>query len=277
MKIGFHLSVAQGFSWTRKEALRLGCEAVQVFVKNPRSWTTKNLSDKDLEEFQRLSSDVEVFGHLSYLPNLAKIDLDDRNLNGVMHEADLCSQLGIRSLVVHCGSRSDTGTGIAMTAQAVNRILDGHDIRILLENSSGQGSSIGKNVEELAGIFEGVERKENVGICIDTAHLFEGGCDIRRRNLWRGFQREIERLLGRRRIGLFHLNDSKTDLGSRVDRHWHIGKGKIGTSPFKSILNDLKFVDLCGVMETPKEDSMDEENMKTMKSLLSPLVSCPFP
>jgi deoxyribonuclease IV len=272
MKIGFHLSVAQGFTWTYKEAKRLGCQAIQVFVKNPRSWATKIWRDEEVEAFKTIRAELEVFAHLSYLPNLAKIDLDERHLAGFVHEVELCVRLGIETIVVHCGSRPDTATGLRMTARAIDTVLADHEIKVLIENASGQGNAIGKDISELSRIYSAIERREKVGLCLDTAHLFESGYNIRNINNWNGVLRAVREDFGTDKIGLLHLNDSKTDLGSRVDRHWHIGKGKIGTPPFRSILNDIRFIGLCGVMETPKAASMDEENMKTMRSLLSPLV-----
>ncbi len=270
------MSVAKGFDWMYSEAKRLGCEAIQLFVKNPRSWSVKEWKDEELEAFSRLSAEFEIFSHLSYLPNLAKVDLDERNLAGLVHEAELSVQLGIKAMVVHCGSRDEADVGLETAASAINRVLEKRDITILLENSSGQGNSVGRAISELGRLFDGVARKERVGLCIDTAHLFESGCDMRRKIVAERVFKEVEERFGPGKIGLFHLNDSKTDLGSMVDRHWHIGKGKIGLPLFRRLLNDVRFVDVCGVMETPKADSMDEENMKTMKSLLSPLVPRPF-
>lgn len=276
LRIGFHISTAKGFVWTLREAGRLGCEVVQIFLKNPRAWTQKILTDIDLESFERLSQALPVFAHLSYLPNIAKIDGDERHMRGFLHEIDLCRQLGIRAMVVHCGSRPQRDKGIRMASQAIDHALKESDISILLENSAGQGHGIGRNIVELFEIYQGIENHERVSLCLDTAHLFASGYDIRAREVWDALIREVDGRFGPHKIGLFHLNDSKTDLGSKADRHWHIGTGKIGLHAFRDIINDLRFRNLMGVMETPKVDSMDEENMKTMKSLLSPLMSRSF-
>jgi deoxyribonuclease IV len=276
MRIGFHISISKGFEWTFREAERLSCGAVQIFVKNPRSWAGKVWRDDDVESFRRLSGNTAVFAHLSYLPNLAATDEGDLNMKGFLGELELCRQLGIDSMVVHCGSREDKDRGMEVVAETVNRALDKYDINIMLETAAGQGRAIGANFPELATIYEKVERKEKVFLCLDTAHMFQSGYDLRTRATLNGVIRAIEKYLGKGRIGLFHLNDSKTDLGSRVDRHWHIGEGKIGVRTFKYILNDKRFAGLSGVMETPKTGTMDEINMKTMKSLLSPLVPGSF-
>ncbi|OPY78389.1 MAG: Endonuclease 4 [Syntrophorhabdus sp. PtaU1.Bin153] len=278
MRIGFHISTAKGFAWTLREAGRLGCEVVQIFLKNPRAWTEKILTDSDVESFKDFSESVPVFAHLSYLPNIAKVDEDERHMRGFLHEIDLCKKLGIRAMVVHCGSRSQRDKGIRAASEAINRGLKESDIAVLLENSAGQGHGIGKNIAELFEIYQGISIKDRnrVSLCLDTAHLFASGYDIRVWEIWDALIKEVDSRFGPHKVGLFHLNDSKTDLDSKVDRHWHIGQGKIGLDAFKNIVNDLRFKNLMGVMETPKVDSMDEENMKTIRSLLSPLVSRSF-
>jgi len=273
LKIGFHLSISNGFDRTLKEAKRLHCEAIQIFLKNPRSWEHKNWKDEDVAAFRRLKAEMAVMGHLSYLPNLAKIDEDERNLKGFVHEIELCERLGLGRLVVHLGSRPDKQKGIVMIARAINNVLDRYDIELFLENSSGQGNGIGKNVDELVSVYERIERKGKIFLCIDTAHLFQAGHNIKIKKTWNAFVKDLEKGFGENKIGFFHLNDSRTPSGSCVDRHWHIGKGEIGTSFFRSLLNDKRFAHLEGVMETPKMGNMDKENMRTMRSLLSPLMS----
>lgn len=274
MHIGFHVSIARGFDWTLKEASRIGCEVIQIFLRNPRSWKTKTWSDNDREAFKRLSSAIPVYAHLTYLPNLAKIDVAN-NMNGLIHEVELCVDLGLNSMIVHCGSHQDKARGIEMVAKAINYVTIHYGITVFMENSAGQGNSLGKNLEELSMIYERIEKKEKVFLCIDTAHLFASGYDIRTPEAWEMVVADVKDLFGSDKIGFFHLNDSKTGLGSRIDRHWHIGKGSIGSDAFEIILNDVRFKNLKGVMETPKINNMDEENMKIMRSLLSPLVPRP--
>jgi deoxyribonuclease IV len=276
MHIGFHTSRGKGFEQTYDEAKRLGCEMIQIFVKNPRGWARKTWSDREREQFARLFHCLPVVAHLSYLPNIARADEEPKNRAGIMHEAELCAELGIERMVVHCGSRQDTAKGIAIAAETVREVLSSSPVSILLENSAGQGNVIGKNLEELARIFEGIGEPDRAGFCLDTAHLFESGYDVRERTVWTEIADELERRCGPDCIRFFHLNDSKTGLGSNVDRHWHIGKGEIGVECFRYLINEKRFAHLGGVMETPKMGNMDEENMKTMKSLLSPLVSGPF-
>jgi len=273
MKIGFHLSISRGFHHTLKESQRLHCDVIQIFVKNPRSWKVKRWKKKDIPTFRVLFENVPVFAHLSYLPNLARMDEDERHFKGLLHEVELCNVLGIDSLVVHCGSNRDREDGLIQVARAINRIHEKYTITILLENSPGHGYGIGRTVEELANIFHHTIWKERVLFCLDTAHLFQAGYDIRRKSTWNHVVQEIKALCGEQKIGLLHLNDSKTPLASAVDRHWHIGKGRLGIRVFQYIVNHPYLSTIPGIMETPKTDKMDEENMRVMRSLLSPLVS----
>ena len=275
MRIGFHLPIAKGFDQTLRRAQELGCEVAQIFVKNPRSWERKVWSDREREAFMRLAAAMPVVAHLSYLPNLARSDEDARNLSAFLHEAELCKEVGIERMVVHCGSREDIAKGIDAVTRAVSEALARSPLSILLENSAGQGKAIGKSVDELARICRAIGAPERVGFCLDTAHLFAAGYDVRLKAVWRSIASELETRCGPASVSFFHLNDSKTAMGSAVDRHWHIGKGEIGLRCFRYLVNEKKLAHLEGVMETPKMGKMDERNMKVMRSLLSPLVSRP--
>lgn len=274
MNIGFHLPIAKGFDVTLKEAKRLGCEVAQIFVKNPRGWKQKHWKEDDLEKFAVLKSALPVYAHLSYLPNIARADEDSMSFEGFLHEVSLATQLGIESLVVHCGSHPDEERGILVAAQTIDRVLDGSDISILLENAAGQGNTLGRDIPGLGRIYKAARRKEKIYLCLDTAHIYQSGYDIRQRKTWIRIAGEIDEYFDGR-IRFFHLNDSKTALGSNSDRHWHIGQGQIGLTAFKLLFSMQKFAHLAGVMETPKVGNMDDENMKVMRSLSSPLVPGP--
>ena len=246
-------------------------------MKNPRSWKEKEWKDEDLDQFKMLAEEVPVSAHLSYLPNIAKTDEDERHIKGFMHEAELCTQLGIGHITVHCGSRKDRAKGINMAAWAINMVLEKYsELSILLENAAGQGDSLGRNIPELAAIFAKVKNRDRIFLCLDTAHLFESGYDIRTIETWDLIMLDISRDFGEDKVLLFHINDSRTRLGSNIDRHWHVGKGEIGIDAFKLIVNNKSFAHLSGVMETPKVGKMDEENMRVMRSLLSPLMPRSF-
>ncbi|NMC95521.1 MAG: TIM barrel protein, partial [Syntrophorhabdus sp.] len=138
MRIGFHISIARGFEWTLKEANRLGCEVIQIFLKNPRSWKKKTWTDNDFEAFQKLIYEIPVFAHLTYLPNLAKIDENEENIKGLMHEVELCVNLGLNALIVHCGAHHEKLKGMKMVANDINRVISEYGISIYMENSAGQ-------------------------------------------------------------------------------------------------------------------------------------------
>jgi apurinic endonuclease APN1 len=276
VKIGFHVPIAKGFEHTYREAKRLDCDVIQIFVKNPRSWAEKSWSGADREAFGRSLRDLPVVAHLSYLPNIARSDEEPKNLAGFLHEAKLCAELGIETMVVHCGSRESIEKGLDAAAWSVEQVLAAYPLSVLLENAAGQGHAVGKNIPELSALRARVGDVDRVGFCLDTAHLFEAGYDVREPAVWDEIIDEMEGASGPGCIRFFHLNDSKTPLGSSVDRHWHIGKGEIGTGCFRFLLNDERLAHLGGVMETPKMGKMDEENMRVMRSLLSPLVSRPF-
>jgi deoxyribonuclease IV len=273
LKIGFHISIAKGFDWARQEAHRLHCDVLQLFVKNPRAWSEREWKPEERARFQRLSKEVMVFAHLSYLPNLARAKENALHMRAFVHEVESCIHLGIGSIVVHCGSSPAGGEETATAiGHAVDRVLQDYPISIVLENASGQGNSYGRTIGELARVFETVRCRDRLALCLDTAHLFQAGYNVRRRKTWDAIFGEVDRRLGKNKVALLHLNDSKTALDSKIDRHWHIGKGKIGLTAFRSILMDQRIASIPGVMETPKTGNMDEVNMGIVRSLLSPLV-----
>jgi deoxyribonuclease-4 len=274
VKLGFHLSISKGFEHAFMEVKRLGCECVQIFVKNPRSWNKKSWSEEEIYLFNERFSKIPVFSHLSYLPNLAMGR--EKDLSGFFEEIELSLTLGIQSIVVHLGSNPDKKDGLEKASSAINRALEFYPINILLENSSGQGNSIGSNIDEISRIFERLKVIDRVKMCLDVAHLFQAGIDIRDKTIWEDFLSSTYEALGNEKIGLIHLNDSKTDLGSRIDRHWHIGLGKMGLNTFSHIINEPTFKDLCAIMETPEMGKMDHVNMMTARSLLLPLMPHSF-
>jgi apurinic endonuclease APN1 len=172
VKIGFHLPIAKGFEHTYQEAKRLGCDVIQIFVKNPRSWVEKSWSGEDREAFGRSLRDLPVVAHLSYLPNIARSDEEPKHLAGFLHEAKLCAELGIETMVVHCGSRESIEKGLDAAAWSVEQVLDAYPVSVLLENAAGQGKAVGKTLSELAALRARVRDASRVGFCLDTAHLF---------------------------------------------------------------------------------------------------------
>jgi deoxyribonuclease-4 len=218
-----------------------------------------------------------VFGHTGYLINLAANPSANRekSLASLVQEIELATQLGLPFLVLHPGAHltASERVGLQNVARALDEVFEAtreSRVRIALENTAGQGSCLGCRIEQLAWVYQHVKRPERLGLCLDTAHFFAAGYDIRSPGGWDHAIAEVSSKVGLKEILAFHLNDSKTDLGSRVDRHEHIGKGKIGLEAFRSIVNDARFRHHPGCLETPKGEDLKEdvENLRVLRSLV---------
>ena len=259
----------------------INCEIVQIFVKNNMQWLGKPCSPDDLKLYanelarQKFSA---VFGHTGYLINLgaAASDNRDKSIQSLIQEINFASDLGLPFLVLHPGAHLGAGeeVGLKQIVAGLDEVFAAtkkSPVRIALENTAGQGSCMGNRIEHLAAIFDHVKKPERLGVCLDTAHFFAAGYDIRTPKGWNAAMVEVDSLIGLKQVLAFHLNDSKTDLGSRVDRHEHIGKGKIGLEAFRHIVNDPRLKNSPGCLETPKSKDMHEdvENLATLRSLVS--------
>lgn len=277
MRFGFHISIAGGFSKVVDRAKKKGCQAIQLFSRNPRGWRYSPLDEADIAQFKvnLTGSGIEpIFVHMPYLSNLAtsKPDLYERSIGSLCEDLRRAEILGSHFLVTHVGSRLDTGEEEALgkVTEAINAAFDRvkNPVILLLENTAGQGSEVGYTFSQIGGVIAKVEEKGRVGICLDTAHAFEAGYDLSTAEGLDTTLDEFERLIGLGSLHLLHLNDSKTPLGSRKDRHWHIGEGHIGLAGFKLIVNHPHLHHLPGIMETPrKDDSDDFKNMLTIRKL----------
>ena len=262
-----------------RRAKTIGASIDQVFVKNNMQWLGKPYSPHDLALYAdelAASNFACVFGHTGYLINLGAPASEnrDRSIKSLIQEIELATQLGLPFLVLHPGAHLGTGetAGIKQMVAGLDEVFRAtrkSRVRIALENTAGQGTCLGNRIEHLAAIFDRVKRPERLGICLDTAHFFAAGYDIRTPKGWNAAIGEVASLIGEKQILAFHLNDSKTDLGSRVDRHEHIGKGKIGKAGFRHIVNDPRFEDRPGCLETPKSEDLHEDvqNLATLRSL----------
>jgi deoxyribonuclease-4 len=279
MKFGAHMSISGGAWRALQRGRSIGCECVQLFVKNNMQWFGKPPSPRDLALYAnelRGNSFSRVFGHAGYLINLAAPPSENRarSVKSLIQEIQFATALGLPFLVLHPGAHRGAGreAGLENTARGLDEVFAAtkkSPVRIALENTAGQGSSLGKELEDLAEIYERVKRPERLGVCLDTAHLFAAGYDIRTARGWNAVVRKASSLFGLKEVLAFHLNDSKTDLGSRVDRHEHIGKGKIGKEGFRVIVNDPRFRTHPGCLETPKEKDLHEdvENLAVLRRL----------
>jgi deoxyribonuclease-4 len=278
---GSHLSIAGGMHNALLEAEGFGFDTVQVFTKNQQQWKCKPL---DLEAIQlwtthrdRLKFKFTV-SHDSYLINLASPDdrLWQASIDLFVEELLRCAQLGIPYLVTHPGAHVGSGeeAGLSRIAAGLDEShsrVPADSVVTCLEITAGQGSSLGYRLEHLAEIIERSRNPERLAVCLDTAHLFAAGYDIRGKE-YDSFRKQLEKLIGLSRIKVLHLNDSKKELGSRVDRHEHIGLGKIGETGFIPLLRDPAWKDIPKILETPKGpgpqgQQWDAINLKMLKSL----------
>jgi deoxyribonuclease-4 len=278
MRFGFHISIAGGFSKVAERAEVRGCETIQFFSRNPRGWKYGPLDKKENEAFRasiQSSGLFPLFLHLPYLPNIASLSSPfySRSVDSIATDLERAAQLGAQYLIIHIGHRLDSSEDEAINAvsqginQAFKRIKN--SAILLLENTAGQGSEIGSTFEQIRAIIDRVDENERMGICLDTAHSYEAGYDLSNKD---GIERTLENVdhtVGLKRLHLFHLNDSKTPLGSHKDRHWHIGEGYIGLKGFWHLINHPLLRHLPGIMETPRKDTVEDlKNMKVITSLV---------
>jgi len=280
MKLGAHMPTAGGVWRALERGASLGCEVVQLFVKNNMQWVGKPYSAEDLRLYGALRQQhafASVFGHTGYLINLAGPagPNRDRSIQSLIQEIQLASALGLPFLVMHPGAHLGQGdeAGLQQAVAGLDEVFRAtraSPVRVALENTAGQGTCLGHDLGHLAAILEKVQQPERLGICLDTAHLFEAGFDIRSRAGWNRAMREANAQFGLGQVLAFHLNDSRTPLGSRVDRHAGIGQGHLGREAFRHILNDSRFRNRPGCLETPKSADLheDRENLAVLRGLL---------
>jgi deoxyribonuclease-4 len=278
--VGAHMSIAGGMHLAFERGMQAGCRTIQIFLKNSNRWQSRPLTSEDKRlyaEAQAKSGISPVLAHSSYLINLATPDplLRRKSLAALVEEMKRANDLGVPGVILHPGAHKGSGdpAGIASIAAALDRILDQvlPPVSILLENTAGMGSSIGHRFEQLASIFERVGHSERIGFCLDTCHLFAAGYDIRNRRGYQRTIREFARLIGISKIRAFHLNDCLKPLGSRVDRHTHIGRGFIGLEAFRFLVNDRRFASIPKILEIPKDADLKQDvmNLRTLRALLA--------
>jgi deoxyribonuclease IV len=276
---GAHMSIAGGVHRAFERGRLSGCRTIQIFLKNSNQWKAKILTDWDsalFKDAQKQSGIQPVVAHDSYLINLASPDksLWKKSIDAFIEEMKRANCLGIPYLVLHPGAHVGSGieAGIERISDALKCALETVEppVSVLLENTAGQGSSIGHCFEHLAVIMEKIPYPDRVGVCLDTCHLFAAGYDIRTEEGYKSTMRNFDRLVGVKKIRAFHVNDSKKELGSRVDRHAHIGKGYIGLEAFRCLVNDRRFAKVPKILETPKGPEFEEDimNLATLRSLL---------
>jgi deoxyribonuclease-4 len=275
---GAHESVAGGLHLAFDRIEQVGGESLQIFTRNQRQWKPKPLSGDEISQFRAAQERfplMPVASHASYLLNLAtdKKELLEKSVAALILEFERCHQLGVPYVVMHPGSHGGKGVeaGLSRFVAGLDiAFAAGYDdVMLLLETTAGQGTGLGSTFEELAYIRQNSKFSERIGVCVDTCHIFAAGYDLRSKEAYEATIADLDRQVGLENVKFFHLNDSKKDLGCRVDRHEHIGKGMIGLEGFRNLVNDPRFIDMPMTLETPKEDDLaeDRENIAILKGL----------
>jgi deoxyribonuclease-4 len=291
--VGAHVSASGGVDNAPLNAMKIGAKAFALFTKNQRQWKAKRLEAEMIESFK---TNLEKSGilpkhvlpHDSYLINLGHPEVEklEKSREAFIDELQRCEQLGLELLNFHPGShlvkvaKKDPEyadkimeaelTCLDVIADSLNVAIEatkGMNVKLVIENTAGQGTNLGYKFEHLAHIINKVEDKSRVGVCLDTCHTFTGGYDLRTREAYDLTMDEFERLVGFEYLSAMHINDSKPKLGSRVDRHHSLGEGEIGWDPFKFIMNDERMNDIPLVLETINSDIWEEE-IKAMYNMV---------
>ncbi len=277
--LGAHMSIGGGAHRAIERACSIKCTAMQIFVKNNMQWFARPLAPEEIRAFLEHAQRREItaaFAHANYLINLAATNpqFHANSLRALAEELTRADQLELPFLVLHPGAHLGAGIEaglerIVQSIDAVHAVLPKVKTRIALETTAGQGSCLGCTFEEIAHLIENVREPERLCVCLDTAHVFAAGYDLATEESTRKVFREFDRVIGLDRLVALHLNDSKTERGSRVDRHEHIGKGRIGLPAFRFIMQDRRLARLPKVLETPKGKELKEDvvNMNALRRL----------
>lgn len=278
--LGAHTSTSGGVHTAIERAMKMKFTALQIFTKNNNRWYSKPLEEDEIEKFKTLleKSGIKfVVSHDSYLINLCSADTTilKKSRTAFIDELERCELLGIPYLNFHPGSHNGQGeeAGIKLIAESLNIChykTKNYKVSSMIEATAGQGTTLGYRFEQLQKIIELVEDKKRMTICLDTAHIFAAGYNIRDAEKYKKVIKDFDNIIGLERLKCFHMNDSRKELGSRVDRHEHIGKGFIGKDGFANIMNDRKLEKIPKILETPKGKEMkeDKKNLRTLVSLI---------
>ncbi|MCU0643361.1 MAG: deoxyribonuclease IV [bacterium] len=276
--IGAHVSISGGLHQALERGEKIGCNAVQIFTKNQVQWQAKPLSIDEVDRyFQSLKKSpiVSVVAHNSYLINLGSPDHlgREKSRRAFLEEIDRAELLKIPFLIFHPGSHKGAGEalGLRLIAESLNFIQQqrpNHQVKLLLETTSGQGSNLGYSFNQLKSIIDMVEESWRIGVCLDTCHIFAAGYDIRTRSTYEATMEQFDRVIGLDRLGAIHLNDSQKELGSRIDRHERIGNGQIGLDGFRFMMNDTRLKKIPKILEIPGDLQIFKLNLDLLKSLI---------
>jgi deoxyribonuclease IV len=278
--LGAHMSIAGGVDKSLLLGKSVDCDAIQIFTKSSRQWAAKPYTKEEIGLFdlnRKATGITKVIAHDSYLLNLGSPDdaLRKRSVAAFVDELERCEILGVSNLVAHPGSHVGAGEDkgiktIARSLDEVHTACPGYNVKVTLEITAGQGSNLGYRFEQIGNIADATRESDRLRVCFDTEHAFAAGYDIRTREGYERTFTEFDETIGLKLLAAFHLNDSKKEFNSRVDRHEHIGKGHIGVEGFRLLLNDKRFWDLPMCLETPKGPDLaeDRENLTLLRSLI---------
>ncbi|MEN6397099.1 MAG: deoxyribonuclease IV [Methanoregula sp.] len=276
VKVGVHVSIAGSLDLAVDRAKDTGCDVFQMFSRNPRGWGYKPLTDGDCALYKKKIATTGILpvDHMPYLPNLAspKPEIWDKSVMTLTVELDRCGRLGIPYLVTHLGHHLGDGIagGRARVIKAVNIALasSNNEVMLLLENTAGEKNSVGSSFEHIHAIIGGIEKQDRIGVCFDTCHAFAAGYELRTEAGLDSTLSQLDETVGLDRLKIIHVNDTKGDLGSGLDRHEHIGMGFIGEEGFRRILHNTVFFSLPLVCETPVDERRDDRgNIQKVREL----------
>jgi deoxyribonuclease-4 len=273
MLLGAHEGIAGGVSTAFARAEADGADCLQIFTRNARGWAAKPLDDGEVRAFRSEArrTGKPVAAHSSYLINCASSDRDirEKSWRALSDELGRCERLGIAALIFHPGSHEREAEGIRLVGEAMTQALEEvpGKARLLVETTAGQGTCLGWRFEHLQALREEVPSpaRRRVGVCVDTCHVHSAGYDIESDGGYERTVEELDRTVGLSTVRAFHLNDSKKGRGCRVDRHEHIGEGTLGLEPFRRLVNDTRFAEIPGFVET---ESRFKENIEVLRTLV---------
>jgi deoxyribonuclease IV len=282
VKFGSHMSIAGGYDRAVRAAHSFGFESVQLFTKNNNQWNAPPLTDAQVDAFRRALDEtgvVDPVSHTSYLINMASPDdaLWKKSIDAMVVEVERCARLGIAELVVHPGAHVGAGeeAGLERVAKALDRVIEATadcPVTIDLETTAGQGTCLGHRFEHLQAILEQAADRSRLGVCVDTCHIFAAGYSFDTRERYDSTLDDLDRIVGLGLVRVWHLNDSRRELASRVDRHAGIGEGHLGLEPFRFLVNDARFRSLPMILETPKGieegEELDARNLRILRGLV---------
>lgn len=277
--IGAHMSIEGGLHNALITGAALDCTVVQLFLKSNRQWNAKILTQQDIVMFKTtaIKNNIIPIGHASYLINLGspQKETEQKSINGLQLELDWCDQLNIDYLIIHPGSHLEDSpsNSIQRIAQNINYIYATKNYRctLLLETMAGQGTTLGHTFEQLGEIITQIKKQEKIGICLDTCHIFAAGYQFNTAEEYEKMWNDFDRIIGLEKLKVIHINNSKKECGTRIDRHEHISIGAIPIESFKLLINDPRLQHIPKILETPKENGLekDKENLKVLHNLIS--------